>query len=104
MQVHSPRGRELHSQVIQFHNCPLNQFLHVLTGIFCVNDMASSTSSFTMNKARAGGGTSGASGPTAAAAATAAQKQKSLQQRVDNDIGSIIDNFSSVVNVARVCP
>nr|GEZ42023.1 mediator of RNA polymerase II transcription subunit 22A-like [Tanacetum cinerariifolium] len=55
-----------------------------------------------MNKAGAGGGTSGASGPTAAAAATAAQKQKSLQQKVDNDIGSIIDHFSNVVNVARV--
>lgn len=57
-----------------------------------------------MNKGVAGGGTSGASGPTVAAATAAAQKQKSLQQRVDNDIGSIVDNFSIVVNVARVCP
>ena len=56
-----------------------------------------------MNKGGAGGGPSGAAGPTGAAAAAAAQKQKSLQQRVDNDIGSIVDNFSIVVNVARVC-
>ncbi|VFQ68678.1 unnamed protein product [Cuscuta campestris] len=41
-------------------------------------------------------------GPTAAAAAAAAQKQKNLLQRVDNDIGSIVDNFSFIVNVARV--
>ncbi|KAI3794766.1 hypothetical protein L1987_37403 [Smallanthus sonchifolius] len=55
-----------------------------------------------MNKGGAGGGTSGAGGPTAAAAAAAAQKQKSLQKRVDDDIGSIVDTFSIVVNVARV--
>lgn len=58
---------------------------------------------FAMNKGGAGGGTSAAGGPTAAAAAAAAQKQKSLQQKVDTDIGSIVDHFNSVVNVARVC-
>lgn len=54
-----------------------------------------------MNK---GGGTGlgSVSGPTAAAAAAAAQKQKVLLQRVDTDIGNIIDNFSQLVNVARV--
>ncbi|KAL8113179.1 mediator of RNA polymerase II transcription subunit 22a-like [Apium graveolens] len=51
-----------------------------------------------MNKGGAGGG----GGPTAAAALAAAQKQKTLQQRVDNDIGNIVDNFSFIVNVARV--
>lgn len=52
-----------------------------------------------MNKA----GTSGAgSGPTAAAAAAAAQKQKALLQRVDTDVGNIIDNFSNLINVAKV--
>lgn len=53
-----------------------------------------------MNKGGLGGG--GGGGPTAAAAAAAAQKQKTLLQRVDNDIGSIVDNFSFIVNVARV--
>lgn len=53
-----------------------------------------------MNKGGAGGG--GGGGPTAAAALAAAQKQKTLQQRVDNDIGNIVDNFSFIVNVARV--
>lgn len=43
------------------------------------------------------------SGPTAAAAAAAAQKQKTLLQRVEGDIASIVDNFSHLVNVARVC-
>ena len=56
-----------------------------------------------MNKGGAGGG---GGGPTAAAALAAAQKQKTLQQKVDNDIGNIVDNFSFIVNVARVlsCP
>lgn len=54
-----------------------------------------------MNKGGVGGG-SGGGGPTASAAAAAAQKQKTLLQRVDNDIGSIVDNFSFLVNVARV--
>ncbi|KAG5559548.1 hypothetical protein RHGRI_009173 [Rhododendron griersonianum] len=51
-----------------------------------------------MNKGGGGSG-SGGGGPTAAAAA---QKQKTLLQRVDNDIGNIVDNFSFLVNVARV--
>jgi mediator of RNA polymerase II transcription subunit 22 len=62
-----------------------------------------------MNKGGAGGvgglgsgGGGGGSGPTAAAAASAAQKQKMLMQRVENDIGSIVDNFSHLVNVSRV--
>ncbi|KAL2330933.1 hypothetical protein Fmac_018514 [Flemingia macrophylla] len=58
-----------------------------------------------MNKGGAGGlgGGSGAgSGPTAAAAAAAAQKQKTLLQRVETDIANIVDNFSHLVNVARV--
>ncbi|XP_055825958.1 mediator of RNA polymerase II transcription subunit 22a-like isoform X2 [Solanum dulcamara] len=51
-----------------------------------------------MNKgANVGGG-----GPTAAAAAAAAQKQKSLLQRVDADIGNIVDNYGFIVNAARV--
>ncbi|CAH9097206.1 unnamed protein product [Cuscuta europaea] len=54
-----------------------------------------------MNKGGLGGG-GGGGGPTAAAATAAAQKQKNLLQRVDNDIGSIVDNFSFIVNVARV--
>uniref|UniRef100_A0A5B6YPM8 Putative mediator of RNA polymerase II transcription subunit 22b n=1 Tax=Davidia involucrata TaxID=16924 RepID=A0A5B6YPM8_DAVIN len=57
-----------------------------------------------MNKGGGGGvgQVSGGGGPTAAAAAAAAQKQKSLLQRVDTDIGNIVDNFSLLVNVARV--
>lgn len=51
-----------------------------------------------MNKAGGGGG----SGPTAAAAAAAAQKQKTLMQRVETDIANIVDNFSQLVNVAKV--
>lgn len=54
-----------------------------------------------MNRSGAGGG-GGGSGPTAAAAAAAGQKQKTLLQRVDNDIGNIVDNFSFLINVARV--
>ncbi|THG02093.1 hypothetical protein TEA_020125 [Camellia sinensis var. sinensis] len=49
-----------------------------------------------------GSGSGGGGGPTSAAAAAAAQKQKTLLQRVDNDIGNIVDNFSYLVNVARV--
>ncbi|KAK1587475.1 hypothetical protein Q3G72_013250 [Acer saccharum] len=41
-------------------------------------------------------------GPTAVAAAAAAQKQKILMQRVETDIANIVDNFSQLVNVARV--
>ncbi|KAF5450012.1 hypothetical protein F2P56_030397 [Juglans regia] len=60
-----------------------------------------------MNKGGGGGGLGSAavgagSGPTAAAAAAAAQKQKSLLQRVETDIGNIVDNFSHLVNVSRV--
>jgi len=51
-----------------------------------------------MNKGGPGGG-----GPTAAAAAAAAQKQKTLLQRVEGDIANIVDNFSHLVSVARVC-
>ncbi|KAK6151613.1 hypothetical protein DH2020_014248 [Rehmannia glutinosa] len=49
-----------------------------------------------------GGGAGGGSGPTAAAAAAAAQKQKALLQRVDTDIGNLVDNFGFLVNVTRV--
>lgn len=49
-----------------------------------------------------GGGGGGGSGPTVAAAAAAVQKQKNLMQRVETDIGNIVDNFSHLVNVARV--
>lgn len=61
-----------------------------------------------MNKAGGGLGESGGaggvggSGPTAAAAALAAQKKKALMQRVETDIGHIVDNFSHLVNVSRV--
>ncbi|KAJ8554304.1 hypothetical protein K7X08_024982 [Anisodus acutangulus] len=44
----------------------------------------------------------GGGGPTAAAAAAATQKQKSLLQRVDTDIGNIVDNYGFLVNGARV--
>ena len=50
-----------------------------------------------MNKGGIGGG-----GPTAAAAASAAQKQKVLMQRVESDIGNIVDNFSHLVSASRV--
>ncbi|KAK6931117.1 Mediator of RNA polymerase II transcription subunit 22 [Dillenia turbinata] len=58
-----------------------------------------------MNKGGVGlgsGGGGAGSGPTAAAAAAAAQKQKNLFQRVDTDIGHIVDNFGLLVNAARV--
>ncbi|KAM7267099.1 hypothetical protein ACFE04_009265 [Oxalis oulophora] len=48
------------------------------------------------------GGSGGGGGPTAAAATAAAQRQKSLMQRVETDIGNIVDNFSHLVNAARV--
>ncbi|KAE9464380.1 hypothetical protein C3L33_03772, partial [Rhododendron williamsianum] len=51
-----------------------------------------------MNKGGGGSG-SGGGGPTASAAAAAAQKQKTLLQRVDNDIGNIVDNFSSLLTL-----
>ncbi|EPS61305.1 hypothetical protein M569_13495, partial [Genlisea aurea] len=52
-----------------------------------------------MNK---GVGPAGAGGPTDAAAAAAAQKQKLLLQRVDTDVGTLLDNFGFLVNVSRV--
>lgn len=54
-----------------------------------------------MNKAGSGPGGAG-TGPTAASATAAAQKQKALLQRVDNDVNNIVDNFTSLVNCARV--
>ncbi|KAG6469049.1 hypothetical protein ZIOFF_073747 [Zingiber officinale] len=54
-----------------------------------------------MNKAAVGGG-GGGGGPTAAAAVAAAQKQKTLLQRVDADVSNLVDNFSHLVNLARV--
>lgn len=65
----------------------------------------------TMNKpgnagAQGGGvgnfGPGGVAGPTAAAAAQAAQRQRSLLQRADADIGSLLDNFSHLLKAARV--
>ena len=41
-------------------------------------------------------------GPTASAAAQAAQRQRSLLQRADADIGSLLDNFSHLLKAARV--
>lgn len=55
-----------------------------------------------MNKAAVGGG-GGGGGPTAAAAVAAAQKQKALLQRVDTDVANLVDHFSHLVNLARVC-
>lgn len=59
-----------------------------------------------MNKGGGSGagiaGSGGGSGPTAAAAAAALQKQKTLLQRVDTDITSVVDNFAQIVNVVRV--
>ncbi|KAL8153607.1 hypothetical protein V2J09_011367 [Rumex salicifolius] len=54
-----------------------------------------------MNKPGAGSG-GVASGPTTAAAAAAAQKQKTLLQRVEGDVSSLVDNFTNLVNGARV--
>lgn len=55
-----------------------------------------------MNKGGIGLGSGGGGGPTAAAAAAAAQKQKTMLQKVDADIGNVVDNFTFLVNVARV--
>jgi len=57
-----------------------------------------------------GGGGSGSfagaaavvAGPTVSAAAQAAQRQRSLLQRADADIGSLLDNFSHLLKAARV--
>ncbi|KAK4765242.1 hypothetical protein SAY86_026332 [Trapa natans] len=51
---------------------------------------------------RGGGALGSGGGPTAAATAAAAQKQKALLQRVETDIGNIVDNFNHLVNVSRV--
>lgn len=55
-----------------------------------------------MSKPGAGGATSGGSGPTTAAILAAAQKQKTLLQRVDNDVSQIVDNFSALLTISRV--
>ncbi|XP_073054564.1 mediator of RNA polymerase II transcription subunit 22a-like [Primulina eburnea] len=55
-----------------------------------------------MNKGAGIGGVAGGGGPTAAASAAAAQKQKALLQRVDADVGNLVENFAYLVNVARV--
>ncbi|KAL5227884.1 hypothetical protein ABZP36_016149 [Zizania latifolia] len=51
---------------------------------------------------KAGGSAGAAAGPTAAAAAAAAQKQKTLLQKADADVSSLVDNFSALINIARV--
>uniref|UniRef100_A0A0E0BWK1 Mediator of RNA polymerase II transcription subunit 22 n=1 Tax=Oryza meridionalis TaxID=40149 RepID=A0A0E0BWK1_9ORYZ len=43
-----------------------------------------------------------AAGPTAAAAAAAVQKQKTLLQKADADVSSLVDNFAALINIARV--
>jgi len=53
---------------------------------------------------KAGGAAGSAPGPTAAAAAAAAQKQKLLLQKADADVSSLVDNFSNLINIARVRP
>lgn len=61
-----------------------------------------------MNKPAAGGSATGAfgvgasAGPTVAAVAAAAQRQRSLLQRADADIGSLLDNFSHLLKAARI--
>ncbi|GJN05904.1 hypothetical protein PR202_ga23579 [Eleusine coracana subsp. coracana] len=51
---------------------------------------------------KAGGAAGSAPGPTAAAAAAAVQKQKSLLQKADGDVSTLVDNFSSLINISRV--
>ncbi len=51
-----------------------------------------------------GGPGSTTAGPTAAAAAAAAQKQRALLQKADTDVASLVDNFSALINIARVRP
>ncbi|KAJ7559131.1 hypothetical protein O6H91_04G071700 [Diphasiastrum complanatum] len=63
-----------------------------------------------MNKLGGGAGGGGqvsgavgiAAGPTASAAAAAAQRQRTLLQRADADIGSLLDNFSHLLKAARI--
>lgn len=47
-------------------------------------------------------GSAAASGPTAAAATTTAQRQRTLLQRADADIASLLDNFSHLLKAARI--
>ncbi|CAM6116419.1 unnamed protein product [Calypogeia fissa] len=49
-----------------------------------------------------GVGNAPAAGPTAAATAAAQQRQRTLLQRADIDIGSLLDNFSHLVKAARI--
>ncbi|XP_023155831.1 mediator of RNA polymerase II transcription subunit 22a-like [Zea mays] len=51
---------------------------------------------------KAGDGPCSAPVPTATVAAAAVQKQKSLLQKADADVSSLVDNFSSLINIARV--
>ncbi|KAF0918440.1 hypothetical protein E2562_023587 [Oryza meyeriana var. granulata] len=53
----------------------------------------------THEMSKAGGSAGAATGPTAAAAA---QKQKTLLQKADADVSSLVDNFSALINIARV--
>lgn len=53
--------------------------------------------------AGAGGGGGAGSGPTSAAALAAAKKQKKWLESVETDIANIVDHFSHLVNVSRVC-
>lgn len=50
-----------------------------------------------------GGGSGGAAGPTSAAAAAALQKQNTLLQRMDTDVGNLLENFKLMINGSRVC-
>eukprot|EP00249_Psilotum_nudum_P010303 c22462_g1_i1 orf=483-992(-) len=47
-------------------------------------------------------GTGVGAGPTAAAAAAAVQRQRTLLQRADTDIASLVDNFSHLLKAARI--
>ena len=47
-------------------------------------------------------GAGSVAGPNAAAAAQAAQRQRSMLQRADADIVSLLDNFSHLLKAARV--
>ncbi|GJS60909.1 mediator of RNA polymerase II transcription subunit 22A-like protein [Tanacetum coccineum] len=72
---------------------------HLLTALFCVNG-GKQHIEFYDDQSTSRWRHEWGSDPTAAVAATTAQKQKLLQQSVDNDTGSIIDSISSV-NVDR---
>ncbi|GKC30223.1 mediator of RNA polymerase II transcription subunit 22A-like protein [Tanacetum coccineum] len=72
---------------------------HLLTALFCVNG-GKQHIEFYDDQSTSRWRHEWGSDPTAAVAAMTAQKQKLLQQSVDNDTGSIIDSISSV-NVDR---